>query len=116
MTDILFSNHNVYVNAVTRICISCLGIVFVSCLYYRPSYGSAIICVVDEVFFLQFLYYNLAVANRSRVNNAHGVFRVSTNIDFSNGLCHLHLGSLKVADNGTFCILLESSNAGYSSH
>jgi len=70
----------------------------------------------DDVFFLQILYYNLAVANRLRVNNAHGVFRVSTNIDFSNGLCHLHLGSLKVADNGTFCILLEPSNAGYSSH
>jgi len=35
-------------------------------------------------FFLQFLYNNLAVANRSRVNNAHGVFRVYMNINFSN--------------------------------
>ena len=48
---------------------------------------------------------------RSRVSNTHGVFR-----DFSNGLCHFHMGSLKVADNENFCILSEFSMAAISSH
>ena len=49
------------------------------------------------------MYNNLAVANRSRVNNAHGVFRVSMNINFSNVIMSFTSGvPLKVADNGTF--------------